>query len=474
MKKETIKSIILTLLIINCIQLTVQIWSNDRLLPEGGGFFSYASALPGMDKLFSLFNRSSAAGRISDNTTLPDKIVINGGGARTVSYSGSDAFSSALKFIAPYVESMFTQGAAPEQVTQEQWQTMLRSKSIYIDFGFSADSKNIAEFFGTRAQPGTGFSSAESLTLYPESVLNATSVCFKSGSEITKYTINGSADEILKFIDDETIGKKHEDAFAFEVRLDKDSSSSAIKKKVVLESYVLLTTDSEPVNKLIVSDVFENSDDASKKADKILRAFGYTASQLRKTVTGDGAVSYFENSATVKIHPDGLVEYRAVATDKGIKISDGKAAPSKIISELLNITKDVISYAGLADTVNLRLRSPLNETPVSEYTAKFARYYNGVPVIAHGSEETGGSSVYARFKDGYITEFKIYLQNLRLSEDTTTPPTVLETIDAFCETLDPGIFELPIDNIYRCYYTGGEGEYPSKWCIEHGGVISVP
>ncbi len=462
------------MLIINAVQLTAQIWLNNKLWPEGYNFFSYAASVPGVDKVLSLFNRNAASGSISDNVALPDKIVINGGGARTVNYSGSDAFKDALKVIAPYIDGVFSQGAESETINDEQWQTMLRGKSVFIDFGFPADAKNIAGFFGSGSNGSSvSFENAESMILYPETVLNSTSVCFKTGSSFIKYSVSGNADGISKFIENETIGRKHEDAFAFELHLDRDSANPDIKKKVVLKPYVLLSTDAGEINKLFVSGIFENSDDVSKKADKILRAFGYTASQLRKTVAGDGTVSYLENSATIKIHPDGLVEYKAVATERGIKLAEAKAAPSQIVSAVLDIAGDIVSYAELDDIMNLRLRSPLNETPVSSYTAEFERYYNGMPVISKNSE-TGGSALYAQFENGYITELKMQLQRLKLSEETSSAVTVLSAIDKFCETLDPNVTELPIENIYRCYYTDGEGEYEAKWCINHSGAITVP
>lgn len=467
MKKETIKTIILSLLIINCIQLTAQIWLNKKLWPDGYDFFSYVTNVPVIGDVVSFLNKNSSAGQIADATTMPDKIVINGGGARTVTHSSNNDFFEIIDFISPYIGKVFsTQG---QELTEQEWQTMLRGKSVYVEFGFQIDAHNLAAIFDTTAVDAARFGNADTMILYPESVINTTSVCFKNKASgtIIKYSVGGDTDKLAKFIEDKTIGKKHEHAFAFELRLD-GNAQSAVERKVLLESDVLLTMESEPQSKLIVSSIFRDEDAVSEIGDSVLNAFGYNPSQLRKTVNQDGIVSYVENGATVKIYPDGLIEYTAVTVNEGIKISEAKASSSTIVNEVLNIAEKVISNAGIEDEVILKLRTPLNETAVASYSAGFDRYYNGLPVMTDG-----GNTLSAQFENGYITRFKIRLNNLSLSEAKATPPTVINTIDKLFEKINSDN-QVLIDNIYRCYFVNGEGEYAVRWCIKHDGEITVP
>jgi len=467
MKKETIKTIILSLLIINCIQLTAQIWLNKKLWPDGYDFFSNVTNIPVIGDVVSFLNRNSSAGQIADTTTMPDKIVINGGGARTVTHSSNKDFFEIIDFISPYIGKVFA--TSGQQITEQDWQTMLRGKSVYVEFGFQIDAHNLAAIFDTTAVDAARFGSADAMILYPESVINTTSVCFKNKADgtIIKYALSVDTDKLAKYIENKTIGKKHEHAFAFELRLDGDTQSE-VQRKVLLESDVLLTMESEPQSKLVVSSIFHDEDAVSEIGDRVLNAFGYNPSQLRKTVNQDGIVSYVENGATVKVYPDGLIEYTAVTVSEGIKISDAKASSSTIVNKILNIAEKVISNAGMEGEVILKLRSPLNETPVSSYTARFDRYYNGLPIIANG-----GNTLFAQFENGYITRFHIRLNNLSLSDTKATPPTVINTIDKLFETLSSDTPVL-INNIYQCYYVKGEGEYTVKWCIRHDGIITVP
>lgn len=470
MKKETIKTIILTLLIVNCVQLTAQIWLNKKLWPEGYNFFSYVQSLPIVRDITAFFDKNSSAGQISNTTTLPDKIVLNGGGARVVHHSGDDEFFSTIETISPYMEQVFSMTS--QEIAKEDWQAMLRGKSVYVDFGFNIDGKNLAAIFGSTVSASSTFSDADAMVLYPEATLNTTSVCFKNTVENSyiKYSVSNDTQKLLKFIEDKTIGEKNEQAFAFELRLDEASSPTGIEKKVVLASDVLLSMESKPLKKLKVSKVFENKNHVLSVADDILSAFGSNPSRLRMTVNEEGIVSYVENSATIKVYPDGLVEYNAITTEKGIKIADGQATTSKIINEVLKIAEKVVATTDPSEQVILKLRTPLSETPVTSYVARFDRYYNGLPVI-DTKNNPEGNALYAQFENGYIKSFKIQLKNLSLAESEQTPPTVIETIDK--------MFELPfqkvtIDNLMLCYFVDGDIEVPARWSIKHDGEITIP
>lgn len=476
MKKETIKNIILTLLIVNCIQLTAQIWLNEKLWPEGYDFLNFTAQFPFLDGIVSVFKDGEGA-EISDTTLSPNKVVINGGGARMVSYSDTDSFREAFDLIIPCIEELSTgNGVTTDTVSVSQWQSMLRTKSIYINLDFETDGKNLGDIFGEDLPVISKISNADSMLLYPAPVLNCTYVCFKNSAkdEIIRYTLPGHSEQLTEFIKQQTEGQKNEHAFAFELRLDKNAQQSdGFKQLMVFNSDVLLTMDTDPVKNLKVTNIFPDTETQSKRADHILGAFGYKPSQIRKTVGKDGIVTYVENSATVKVYPDGTVEYNAIATDRGIKVADTKAEPSKIVNEVLEIAKKVIAASELEDTVILKLRSPLNDTPVFSYSANFCRYYNSLPVIYNKNGKTENYALTAQFENGYIKSFKLILQNLSLDEKSTAPIMVLDTINSFFETHsvnDP----ITVEDILQCYYVSGDGTYQPKWCIKYNGTIAVP
>ena len=477
MKKETIKNIILTLLIVNCIQLTAQIWLDEKLWPEGYDFFEFTAQFPFFDGIVSMFKNVNGDGEISDATLSPNKVVINGGGARIVSYDGTDTFTSALSLVVPCIEEIASGGSvSSDEITVSQWQSMLRAKSIYINLGFETDGKNVGDIFGQPLSDLSKVSNADSIIIYPELMLNCTYVCFKNTDDDygVRYTLHGHSEQLTEFIKQHTEGQKNDHSFAFELRLDKDSQQDDWGQHLVtFNPDVLLSMDNTSVSDLVVKDVFADTENLSKRADEILGAFGYKPSQIRKTVSQDGVVTYVENGATVRVSPDGTVEYNAIATDKGIKVADTKAQPSQIVNEVLEIAKTVISAADLEDTVILKLRTPLNDTPVFSYTANFTRYFNSLPVIYNKKGGTENYTLTAQFENGYIKSFKMILQGLSVSHEQTAPKPILVTIDSFCETYKESE-AITVEDILKCYYVENQGTYKTKWCIKYNGTVAVP
>ncbi|MBO7209304.1 MAG: hypothetical protein J6V58_06155 [Clostridia bacterium] len=477
MKKETIKNIILTLLIVNCIQLTAQIWLDEKLWPEGYDFFEFTAQFPFFDGIVSMFKNVNGDGEISDATLSPNKVVINGGGARIVSYDGTDTFTSALSLVVPCIEEIASGGSvSSDEITVSQWQSMLRAKSIYINLGFETDGKNVGDIFGQPLSDLSKVSNADSIIIYPELMLNCTYVCFKNTDDDygVRYTLHGHSEQLTEFIKQHTEGQKNDHSFAFELRLDKDSQQDDWGQHLVtFNPDVLLSMDNTSVSDLVVKDVFADTENLSKRADEILGAFGYKPSQIRKTVSQDGVVTYVENGATVRVSPDGTVEYNAIATDKGIKVADTKAQPSQIVNEVLEIAKTVISAADLEDTVILKLRTPLNDTPVFSYTANFTRYFNSLPVIYNKKGGTENYTLTAQFENGYIKSFKMILQGLLVSHEQTAPKPILVTIDSFCETYKESE-AITVEDILKCYYVENQGTYKTKWCIKYNGTVAVP
>ena len=477
MKKETIKNIILTLLIVNCIQLTAQIWLDEKLWPEGYDFFEFTAQFPFLDGIVSMFKNVNGDGEISDATLSPNKVVINGGGARIVSYDGTDTFTSALSLVVPCIEEIASgNSVSTDNITVPQWQSLLRAKSIYINLGFETDGKNVGDIFGQPLSDLSKVSNADSIIIYPELMLNCTYVCFKNTDDDygVRYTLHGHSEQLTEFIKQHTEGQKNDHSFAFELRLDKDSQQDDWGQHLVtFNPDVLLSMDNTSVSDLVVKDVFADTENLSKRADEILGAFGYKPSQIRKTVSQDGVVTYVENGATVRVSPDGTVEYNAIATDKGIKVADTKAQPSQIVNEVLEIAKTVISAADLEDTVILKLRTPLNDTPVFSYTANFTRYFNSLPVIYNKKGGTENYTLTAQFENGYIKSFKMILQGLLVSHEQTAPKPILVTIDSFCETYKESE-AITVEDILKCYYVENQGTYKTKWCIKYNGTVAVP
>ncbi|UKI36099.1 MAG: hypothetical protein L6V93_19300 [Clostridiales bacterium] len=64
-----------------------------------------------------------------------------------------------------------------------------------------------------------------------------------------------------------------------------------------------------------------NEDFDSETVDTIFeKKFSFNINTARKYTEPDGAIVYVENYGSIKIHPSGYFEYKAIAPDKGVSL----------------------------------------------------------------------------------------------------------------------------------------------------------
>ena len=66
--------------------------------------------------------------------------------------------------------------------------------------------------------------------------------------------------------------------------------------------------------------------------EKIAQIFNVNANTVNRYTEADETVVYVENNATLKIHTDGIVEYKA--RDEGIQLTDSQKADIKFLQEI--------------------------------------------------------------------------------------------------------------------------------------------
>ena len=134
MRKERIKSVILVLLILNCLQFTGQMWFNEKLWPSGYNFFDYAKNAPIVSALFPSINDRGGTAVVMP--VRAKKIVVNGGNAREVYLPGQRQYYTAYAAAEKVLKAMLKSAPRSSPALPEDWEKHLTYKSIYLDFGF--------------------------------------------------------------------------------------------------------------------------------------------------------------------------------------------------------------------------------------------------------------------------------------------------------------------------------------------------
>ena len=471
MNKERIKSFILILLILNSIQLTVQMWFDSNLWPDGYGFLDSVKNSAFVSTITSFFDKGGhnlTGEQLYTKTMKPRRIIVNGGGAREVYLKESDYYNNAMQFVDMIMADLKKSDVTVSEITYDDWKNLFKTKSLYVDYGYTIDADNLNMLYGMTTSLGkfrqeydfSGF------ILTPDTLTNKCTICMFDEREniVTEYKFTSDTSGLLEFIEDCTYQKQQNDAFAFEINLDTSTvANDEVERNVSFSPLALLTipTKIEKETVLNAQEIFETPQELETFAERALAIFGHNASSLRKTVKSDGTITFVENNATIKFYYDGTIEYNAVSKENGLKISNDTNC-YQAVCDVLNVVGSVWQESDIdAKNLDFQLVSDLIDNKNNKYTVKIDNMYNG---IAINFQNICKNAIVAEVEEGYITKLIIHLSRTSETEQKKENAPVQLAIDTLYE--DYGNSGMVIDDVYKCYDFDKEGKAYVKWAFE--------
>lgn len=454
LKKEHIKSFILILLIINSIQLTVQIWFGGNVLNNASGIFSF----------FGHKNNVLSEQQLYKNAVMPERIIVNGGGAREVYSLGGENYETAYSYAENTLKYFSENNVNVSKMSYDEWKNLFKGKSFYIDFGYDFDFNGLNDLLGISDAQSKfeQFLRASGVLIYPDRVLGKCSynILDKTDNTVYEFEFDCNCSDMVEYITNTTYAKQQNYMFAFEINLDTSSYNTGnVEQMVELSPMTLLyvSDESEKEKTLISTPMFENTWEIERFAEKTLPVFGYNSSLLRKTVAGDGTVVYVENNATIKYYSDGTLEYNAVSDESGLKVSNGKGNV-KALNDVLKIVKELLDRSEFdVSLMNLHYSSELIDNKNNNYTVRLNNMHSGA-VINYGN--VSDCAVSAEIKNGYITNFVMHFVPFSESDELCDVVTVLSAIDSLYFGHSS---KMVINDVTKCYNFTDFGTVDLKW-----------
>lgn len=478
MKKEHIKTLILVLLLVNCVQLTAQIWFDKKLWPSGYNFFSSAQNIPVIGSVIRFFGGSRdvlSNEELYDRSIRPARLVINGSGAREVYGAGTDDYQTALSHTDALLEQ--AGGASAEQISNTDWENLFKSKSIYIDFGYSIDGVSFGRLhnLSDTGSPFDSVSAFSGVLLVPDSGgASCTAALFdQDRQQALQYSFSCDSSGVLDYIASVTYGRQQNHAFAFELHLDTGSvTESAVARRVALRPLLLLSTEPLSRRAAVFHPPFSNSIEMEHFAEKAISVFGYNASSLRMSVSKNNTISYVENGATIRFYQNGLVEYTAVSADTGIAIPSAPNAGSAAVSKVLELVYGLHQASGNAPGPDIQLASDFRSNREGRYAICLNYLWEGTPIIFQDGVQ---NAIVAEIQNGRIVKLTMHVVDPETTGEAATGIPVLEAIDRLFSVYN-GTENVVIENIFACYVPG-DGLSTLQWAIKLEGqeaLILVP
>ena len=417
MKKESIKTLLLSALVLCSLVLTTQIWFNEKLWSSDYDFFSVFK-----DKFSSVFNGSDDDSLSIEDTGAfnsifaPNTILLSSASGRSVYDSSSEEGGEITLVINDVIKSALS--STVSSVSEDEWKNAIKASNVYADYHVPVSISAIGTFLEADFLVNESFKSFDKILIDCEKLSNTyVPVYFRDSQSNSHYRINAPFDKTKLT---ELFAKSSNNlnlSYSFELGLDKKAEGEGSKhQSVLLDSYILLSLDETPMN--IIK---EEPIDILDKTEHILETFGYNSKTVRKFTQTNGTENYVDSKSTLVISPKGYIEYTAVSDTSGFVIGTDSHITTAAAG-VASLIDDILSPFNLGSATKLFISSPLVETEGNSHTLTFGYMFDAIKIVSDNQDCT------VTVTDGKITHLKLNIKNY-LEFEQKEPTNVLDIID---------------------------------------------
>ncbi len=470
MKKGTLKNIILVLLVTSSVVLTFKIWFSEKLWPDGYNFFSNIT-----EKFFSGLGYDKIS---LEHITKPSSITVTNAPKRSV-YSDVSENYEKLRTLA---EKAYSDSADEsfESVDEKQWTNALRSKSIHIAYPVAFDSAILAKTLNISDVNGDSKAIKEYVVYSGDAVSSSIYVLIKDyrSGEIFKALTNVEKQEFEDMIAQYAQDSVGTVPYSFELNFDKKEEDASLQKFVIAPD-VQLALAPKAYNDISRRNalVERNGDYDYESIENILSTFGFNTANAKRYVENDNSIVYVENYGTVKVHADGLVEYKAVNEDKGIPLSDKSNLTYDDTVALAVDMVNTMTKAVFDDReTDIRVTSDLVDEKEKTVKITFDYYINGVLASSWNdfspSRDRIERAVEIIITNSKIVSYRQMMSYFRVEDDVSTNVSAIDALDVLFEDSD---FEkyAHLTDLFPCYVLDEDGKGKITWGAVMDGIYEI-
>lgn len=455
MKKETLKTAVLVLLVTSSIILTINNWFSEKLWPEGYNFFSNLASY------FTDSRQHKSYYLSKENISSPAKIIVNSGEQRGVYTHTSSEFND----MAGPVKKLLKDALAITEVSEstiEAWKDALKYKSIYLSYPVQYDIKTFSAIMDAPIGTVTQGTLKEFILVSGDNITGKPHLLVKNSDTYLDITMSTDSREIDSLVSRYATGSMGENPYSFELNFDKAEEKS--EQKVIIDSQVILSIKPRTVSTMREINYFEDIARDRELYTDLLMSFGFNTSSIKKNINTDNSIVFAENYGTIKMYPDGLLEFRSLDGTKGISIGNSADFYETFIDSI-EFVNNVWDTACSDTNMNINLSSIKYGDEAGTFTLAIDYYADGMEVVtsldateAHGKinhaieMEISGSKLvsYKQIVKGYVS-----------NRDSVTCSNVIDALDVLMAK--GSIKSDTITDLYPAYSLSEGGKYYPYW-----------
>ncbi len=427
MKREFIKTVVLTCLVLSSLVLSAHIWNEKELWSA-----DYSSFVHSLQNFFTgddSVSPVSADELLYQSEFTPEFISLTYGSQKNIVYQASPDFPEVNRVAKEIVSSIEKDGSLIT-VTAEEYLNAYKTNSMMLKFSswvnLTEFLKQEDAFFDAVANPvsdtlviGIGASQTNYLTFMD-----------LSSGRAYQMPVKITAD--AKAIEEQVLSANRNDSYAFELNFDTNTEDT---ERILFERFVPIVLEHTRVQKLRVEEV-----PYSSSYDGVFKAFHIVKNSARTYRDKTGAVNFIENRSTLTIHEQGSFRFEATELGAGITLSNRPQRDS--VTEFVNLLYRSIVPGGDGYLSLLSSHTEGSKTVYEfwYYTPNGALYQKEKPAVRVVCE------------NGTIVEYDQTVLRLTVEEGTETVTGVIEAYD--CLYNQPDFSEKStqkIESMFPCY-----------------------
>lgn len=472
MKKEQVKSIILGILVLLNVFLSSQILIEKKLWPDGYNFFSHTENSTILRFFSKLFDKHDTTSISKVRITVPERIIINTGYQTTrLSLNSSHTLYSKINNDTyDILSATFAQIKTADIISSEEWYAALTGKSVYLSYTTDFDTKLYLRFMGVKdSELETAVSKISNIVIQPLSN-NMVAIYLQDDLNNTYYKMISSncpnmLEETIDSIQD-SLQEKAETSdndtsmvinYSFDLFFDKAFGT----QRVILDPMIVIYSTPQSYHPVFSENPVMKSDNTFNQwmLDKILRAFKINSSTAHRYTEANGTLVFVENNSTLKLSPDGVLDYTAKEGASDLKVSS-----TDIYSEICGIADFMDNLNDITTTQKeFNISSISDGAKDSVVDVSFDYVVNGLPVLMQNGEH----AVYAQAANGYIQKYTQVLRSYHLRNETLQTPEYITALDIVIAEHANQEENVVIKEMYTGYFDDGSvGEKYADWHIE--------
>lgn len=473
--KESMKNLVLVLLIVSSITLTWNIWFSEELWPNGYNSFPYEENIFSSlgRKILSYF-RTGENGTVFHYSQLfyPKQIRINQNGKKDLVLPDSEHFTSINNQVKDILE-VFIEDCTVTEISEEELKKAYRAASVYISYYDNISLPMMGAYFG-RNIPGElnpikefkhlvfslGSSTQEMNLFLTDSITGKNYQLTAKGdiSELAKKASSAVGDTVAGGV------QSNNYPFSFESNFDKLSRETGTR--LPIDPYAIISLVPETI-KAAEGEVLLHVGDAQtvNTLSRLIEEFSINMGSARRFTDSAGAYNYVENFATLKINPGGLMEYSATNAEKGIKLDKNASGEYDLVKSVGNFVNRISGV--VPGNTNPLVYHNMSEIGRDKYKFTFQYLADGIPVMIHKTLPNGEvmeNSVEVVVEKNHIVSYRQMFVNYRTTNQAVASASTIEAMDGFYNVYQGALENVEIDDFYLVYeYDADEGKVLPKW-----------